>query len=344
MLPKGQTRNSLVCSHTFPTILKVSHSFKVPDGGISNGSVIGVTTGTFPDGRDEWCMKENGNGVYQIENAKSKLVVDIADYSMSDGDKIHQWNYVGGTNQVWTLDFKVDSDGGPSWECGGFPQNTFFHIIAKHSGMALAIADQSTQSGANVYQYPVAPSLNDNWRFVPTQNGFYHVIAQHSGMALSVTGSQDGANVIQAAASGSNTDDWCFIPAGSEGEFEIRNRQSTKSLDIAEYSFTTGGNVHQWSHWGGDNQKFYVDLVDNNPPPTPPPPPSTPNPPSPTPPSPSPIYSGWGSKTNTPVVAVAAANLPDGRIVMWSSFTRDFFQMDGGTETWTATYNPNTGR
>jgi hypothetical protein len=53
--------------------------------------------------------------------------------------------------------------------------------------------------------------------------------------------------------------------------------------------------------------------------------------------------SAWLAPVATPVIAVAAAHLPDGKILMWSSKNRDGFGTDGSTQTWTAIYNPATG-
>jgi hypothetical protein len=63
----------------------------------------------------------------------------------------------------------------------------------------------------------------------------------------------------------------------------------------------------------------------------------------PTPPGASPTHSAWLAPVGTPVIAVAAAHLPDGRILFWSSKTRSGFGTDLSTVTWTAIYNPVSG-
>jgi hypothetical protein len=75
--------------------------------------------------------------------------------------------------------------------------------------------------------------------------------------------------------------------------------------------------------------------------------PTVPSPTAPSPPPPSgtsPTHSSWLAPVKTPIIAAAAAHLADGRVLMWSSKDRTGFGSDGSTTTWTAIYNPSTGR
>lgn len=45
--------------------------------------------------------------------------------------------------------------------------------------------------------------------------------------------------------------------------YRIINRNSGKALDIAQSSTSNGGNAHQWSYWGGNNQKWNIEVVGN---------------------------------------------------------------------------------
>jgi Ricin-type beta-trefoil lectin domain-like len=206
--------------------------------------------------------------------------------------------------------------------CAAFSLLSAYHIIASHSGMAVAVDGDA--AGANVEQRPATSALNDNWSLVPTWNGYYHVMAQHSGYALSALGRQHGANVAQRLASQSTIDDWCFVPVGNN-YYEVRNRFSGLSLDVASFSFQAGGNVQIWSYGGGANQQFSLVVAGN------------------ALPIPTVLTPAWLVPVETPVVAAAAANLPDGRVLMWSSSERAYFGLDPSIATWTAIYNPTTG-
>jgi hypothetical protein len=192
----------------------------------------------------------------------------------------------------------------------------------------MALTVDGNGNGANVMQSPATTALNDNWAFVPTSDGYYHVIAQHSGYALSALGKENGANVVTRLTSQSKIDDWCFVPVDSN-LYQIRNRLSGKSVDVADFSTQSGGNVHQWSFGDQPNQKFSVVVAGG----------VVPTPVLPTP--------RWLAPVETPVVAVAAANLADGRVLMWSSASRIYFGFEfngvSSTQTWTAIYDPVTG-
>jgi galactose oxidase len=188
----------------------------------------------------------------------------------------------------------------------------------------MALSVEGVASGAIVVQTPATSALNDNWSLVPTLGGYYHVIAQHSGLAMTATSTQFGASVVQRAPSLSSSDDWCFIPVGNSN-YEIRNRLSTKCIDVADFSQVAGARVQMWPYVGGPNQKFTVEAV---------------GPVVPTPPLP---VQKWLPPVETPVLAASAANLPDGRILMWASKDRSGFGTDPSLLTWTAIYNPVTG-
>jgi galactose oxidase len=92
----------------------------VVDGSTSDGAAIQVTTATFTDGRDKWCLTTTTSGVYMLVNSKSARVVDVADFSKSDGSKIHQWFNVQGINQQ----FRISTDIGSPAQTWQFPVGT----------------------------------------------------------------------------------------------------------------------------------------------------------------------------------------------------------------------------
>jgi galactose oxidase len=195
-----------------------------------------------------------------------------------------------------------------------------YHIIASSSSWALTV--ESDEHGAYVKHNSAATSgVNDNWSFAPTSNGHYHVLSQLSGYAMTALGSKNGAKIVLGLPSLNANDDWCFVPAGSSGLYEVRNRLSGKSLDVIE----TTGQMQIWTYWGNKDQKYSVVAVGN----------VVSTPPLKTP--------AWLLPVETPVLAVAAANLADGRLLMWSSMSRNNFALDPSNSTWTAIYDPVTG-
>jgi hypothetical protein len=292
-------------------------------GAGGDGTPVVQATARATSNVDDWCFISAGNGLYEVRNRKSAKSLDV-----DASGVVHVWTHWGGPQQLFSLkvaDAAHVPPPDPGWGCATFTENVYHHIIVQHNGMALTVEGAGTAVGANVHQYPVSPATNDNWRFVPTEHGFYHVLVQHSGLALAVAGTgMDGSNVIVTNSSLTDEkEDWCFVPIGAAGAYEIRNRKSAKSVDVTDYSFTVGANVHVWSHWGGDNQKFFVEPIN--------------------PVIPITARSAWSPTVTTPLIAAAAANLPDGKILFWSSFSKTFWQNDNGVQTYTGMYNPTTG-
>lgn len=145
-------------------------------------------------------------------------------------------------------------------------------------------------------------------------------------------------NVVQAPASVTATyDDWCFVDVG-DGYYSVVNKQTGGGLDIQNWSFDDNGNLSTWGYYGGLNQQFKLSLAATggpvteleNTPPTLPPQTGNPN-----------AISPWDGPHATPVTAVAIANLPNGKILMWSAYLRTLWDYDT-SKTWTALYDPET--
>jgi Ricin-type beta-trefoil lectin domain-like len=72
----------------------------------------------------------------------------------------------------------------PVLNCASLPTGPFYHIIAKHSNMAINVEQASLHNGASLLQWPVSQARNDNWRFESVGSGYYQILAEHSGKAI----------------------------------------------------------------------------------------------------------------------------------------------------------------
>jgi ribosomal silencing factor RsfS len=145
-----------------------------------------------------------------------------------------------------------------------FPKaNTYYNLIARHSGKALDVSGASQQNGANVIQWDKTGGDNQKWQLVDTGQilgeGYYQIIARHSGKALDVSGAsqQNGANVVQWDKTGGDNQKWQLVDAGG-GYYNLIVRHSGKALDVFGASQQNGANVGQWDKTGGDNQKWQL--------------------------------------------------------------------------------------
>ena len=127
----------------------------------------------------------------------------------------------------------------------------------------------------------------------------------------------DGAFI--EATTGNYTDGrdlWCLV-ATVDDIFLLVNAKSRRVVDVTDFSRSDGTKMQQWYNSGSINQQWRFSPI------------SGPD--------------VWLLPVTTPVIAASAANLPDGRILMWASQSRTGFGLDPSLATWTAIYNPSTG-
>jgi hypothetical protein len=136
---------------------------------------------------------------YRIINRNSGKVVDVSDNSTADGANVHQWTWLGATNQQWQF---VATDSG------------YFQVVARHSGKVLDVAEVSTADGGNIHQWTWLGGANQQWSVNDLGNGYYSLIARHSGKALDVSGcgTADGVNIQQWAWLNNNCQQWQIVP------------------------------------------------------------------------------------------------------------------------------------
>lgn len=168
--------------------------------------------------------------------------LDIEGISTANGADAIQWDYWGGNNQI----FKVE------WVEAGH-----YKLIAQHSGKVIDVEAISTSRGAQVHQWDWWGGNNQKFRLDPVGHGYYRIAAKHSGMFLDVSriSPDNGAKVHQWDWWGGNNQQWRLGPA------PIFSRHSGKALDVNAISVDNGARLIQWDYWGGGNQRFRLDPV-----------------------------------------------------------------------------------
>ena len=168
--------------------------------------------------------------------------MDIEGISMDNGADATQWDYWGGGNQI----FRVE------WAEAGH-----YRLIATHSGRVIDVEGISTANGAQIHQWDWWGGDNQKFRLEPAGHGYYRLTPKHSGKALDVAGISvdNGARIIQWDWWGGANQQWRLGPAA------ITSRHSGSAIDVSAISTTNGADVVQWGYWGGGNQKFRLDPV-----------------------------------------------------------------------------------
>lgn len=102
----------------------------------------------------------------------------------------------------------------------------------------------------------------------PAINGRYALINKKSAKAMEVvlSSTADGANIIQRTYSGKTNQQWDVAPVearigGDFSYFTFSNVNSTKTIDVVNFSLEDGGNVQQWSKSNSSNQQWYLEYV-----------------------------------------------------------------------------------
>jgi hypothetical protein len=138
---------------------------------------------------------------YYIVNASSGKVLDVRDFSKSNGAVIQQFQLNGGTNQQWNLVPLPDGNQ---------------KIVNVQSGMVLANYDHSTRNGTPIVQRPWLGFLNERWQIFPQGNGQVEIRNAHSGKVLdNPAGSMgNGTQMIQWQWHGGANQQWTLLAAG----------------------------------------------------------------------------------------------------------------------------------
>ncbi|MBA2445574.1 MAG: RICIN domain-containing protein [Nocardioidaceae bacterium] len=168
--------------------------------------------------------------------------LDIEGVSPDAGADALQWDYWGGGNQLFRID----------WE-----EAAYYKISAVHSNRVLDIEGVSVDNGAQVQQWDWWGGPNQRFRLDPVGHGYFAIVAKNSGRVLDVAGiAQDaGARVIQWDWWGGDNQRWRLGPA------PITSLHSGRVVDVSGISRDAGAPVIQWGYRGGGNQRLRLDSV-----------------------------------------------------------------------------------
>jgi len=191
---------------------------------------------------------------YKLIAKHSGKCLDVSGISKDNGAAIIQWDWLGGDNQQWFIQ-KLD--------------NGYYKLVAKHSGKCLDVRGISQGNGAVVQQYTWNGGDNQQWFIQRLDNGYYKLVAKHSGKCLDVSGisKDNGAAIIQYDWWGGDNQQWDIVPVAdgitSGSYYKLIAKHSGKCLDVSGISKDNGAAIIQWDWWGGDNQQWFIQKLDN---------------------------------------------------------------------------------
>ncbi|WP_461009893.1 RICIN domain-containing protein [Streptomyces capparidis] len=152
---------------------------------------------------------------------------------------------------------------GPSANAAVIDPGAYYQLVARHSGKAIGIADQSTADGAAVQQQTRADQAAQQFQFVDSGSGYYKLRARHSGKVVDVSSAStaNGANVIQWTDTGGTNQQFRVVDTDS-GYVKLINHNSGKALEVWERSTADGARISQYTDTGATNQQWQLVRVD----------------------------------------------------------------------------------
>jgi hypothetical protein len=125
--------------------------------------------------------------------------LDVKDRSTEDGAHVQQWEFGGGSNQLWDI---VDIGHGQ------------FAIVSQGSNKILEVANSRGEDGTNIIQNHWNGGDDQRWRIERQANGLFEIVNVRSGKCMDVEGkgTQNGANIQQWSCSGAPNQLWRIQP------------------------------------------------------------------------------------------------------------------------------------
>ena len=184
------------------------------------------------------------------------------------------------------------------------------------TNLCLDVTGASLADGEAVIVWTCHGQANQQWKFT-SFGAQYQIQASHSDKCLDITYADraNGAKAIQWACNGQSNQRYTLRPQNSG--YAIVAAHSGKCL--APASASDGQAVVQQDCSGATAQTWQITLAQATA-----------------------LPSKWTAPTNLPLIPVAAANLPNGKILVWSAYNRFDYGGDFG-QTYTAIFDPSTG-
>jgi len=242
---------------------------------------------------------------WQIISTNSRKCLYVSGGSTSDGSQVIQSTCDGTAASKWV--FMNDL----------VPASAVVTLQAGHSGQCLHAT--SAASSASVVQYPCSGTTADQWSVIPAGSSM-HLVSRSNGMCLTVSGTAPagGAALVQVACSTSANQSWNLKPGGTAG-LTIQSANSALCATVQSASQAPGAAVTQSSCGPALNGVWSMTSAT--------------------------LHAIWSPVIPLPLDPIAMANLPDGRILMWSADSPYTFLSDIGltpSKTYTGIFDPAT--
>jgi galactose oxidase len=326
-----------------PGVIVAKHSGKclaVTDASTINGATT-VQYNCTGANHQQWTIRPYADA-YQLIARHSGQCLNVSDSLLTDGAKVVQRPCTGLNNELWYAQGSGDyfrlvaKHSGKCLNVNGYGQKngdrlsqwaclnsnnqlwsitalTHTPILAKHSNQCLDVDRSLIADGTGVMQFNCHGGDNQQWTLMPYQNA-YRIVANHSEKCLSVPGASqtEGAAVAQTTCVGTDNELWFPVIIGNY--YQLVAKHSNKCLTVNNASQTSGTPLIQLLCTVKNNQLWKINVSSTT-------------------------GGKWSGPITLPIVSVAAAGLPNGKVLLWSGADRDNFH---GGSTYTSIFDPAT--
>lgn len=222
IIPSNATNQTVSWSSSNSSICTVNSSGLVT--GVAAGTAS-VTVTTQDGGFTAVCLVTVTapagivvGGTYKILVRHSGKAMDAS--GASNGAKIQQWDYLGGSNQKWIV---------------SEPQAGYYTLTSESNGKVVDAAGTANGSKIQIWQSLLGD--NQKWQITSLGNGYYKIIGKASGRAIAVKGATQGNGVeleLRTFSSTKMEQQWNFVLL-SGGARELLPDQKHSSPELSIY-------------------------------------------------------------------------------------------------------------
>jgi lysophospholipase L1-like esterase len=132
-----------------------------------------------------------------------------------------------------------------------------YYIQSALSNLYLDVAKRSQDDGADIIQYHLKNSENQQYDIADLGDGTYSIRPVHSGKSLDVyqRNTNDGAEVRQWTYHGNSNQRWYIDSVGAD-TYSITSAFSGKAIEVSNMSTVAGGDINLNSYSGESSQKW----------------------------------------------------------------------------------------
>lgn len=274
---------------------------QVISGSLANNAAVEQRTCAITNGQ-LWNLQTLNAG-YRFRASHSNLCLGVRSGSTANSTRIVQTTCINTPSQEWR-----------------FPTAAVpLTLTAKHSNKCAGIEGGSTADNARALQYGCTSGTEQQFSVKP-DSGYYRLTANHSGKCLTVQAASQAneADVTQLNCVSVNHQLWSLVQAGVN--YQLVARHSNKCATVLNSATAEGARIVQIPCGTATSGLWAISQSGS----------VTPS-----------SLGLWSSVIQLPLVPVAAANLPNGNLLLWSAHSPYTFGGDNGL-TATAIFNPAT--